>query len=399
MLYGLSQRQAPESLVSLIFEESQGYPFFVEEVYRHLVEEGKLFDAAGQFHAELKLDESDVPENVRLIISRRLERLDENEKRALAAAAVIGRGFSFQLLTAISQIDVDELFTVIEKTQQMGIIIPSSEGPERPFTFRHELVRQTLLVAISAPRQQRMHASVAEAIERLNPDAVKEHAEEIADHLLKAGSFADLQRVVHYLTLAGKNALEAAAFEEARANFRSALSRQSAVGLRERAELLTSLAMAERGLDQWDAALAHLREAVEIYINLDDREMIGRSFIELTDAFIWAGRFHEAVETARRGLAYLGADVSVDRVRLLAALGDACAPAEGYEPAHEALREAFNIASQLSDPKLEARLRGVRLTVNFHFLRLREAAAAGLRSEQSGGSEASLWRRGRQLLL
>ncbi len=399
MLRGLSQRQAPESLVNVIFEESQGNPFFVEEMYRHLVEEGKVFDAAGQFRTDITIDESDVPENVRLIIGRRLERLDENEQRMLAAAAVIGRSFSFQLLTAISQIDVDELFTVIEKAQQMGIIVPSSEGPERPFTFRHELVRQTLLAATSAPRLQRMHASVAEAIERLNPDAVNERAGEIADHLLKAGSFADPQRLVLYLTLAGKNALGAAAFEEARANFRSALSRQAAVGIRERADLLTSFARAERGLDQWDAALPHLREVVEIYINLDDREMIGRSFIELTDAFIWAGRFHEAAETARRGLAYLVADISVDRVRLLAALADACAPAAGYEPADEALREAFNIASQLSDPELEARLRGVRLTVNFHFLRLREAAAAGLHNEQSGGSEASPWRRGRELLI
>ena len=152
--------------------------------------------------------------------------------------------------------------------------------------------------------------------------------------------------------------------------------------------------MAERGLDQWDTALAHLCEVVEIYINLNDRGMIGRSFIELTDAFIWAGRFHEAVPTARRGLAYLGTDVSADRVRLLAALGDACAPTVGYEPAHEALREAFNIAWQLSDPELEARLHGVRLTVNFHFLRLREAAAAGLRIGKSSGSEASPWRRG-----
>ena len=115
--------------MSLIFEESQGYPFFVEEVYRHLIEEGKVFDAAGQFRTDIEIDEIDVPENVRLIIGRRLERLDENEKRALAAAAVIGRSFSFQLLTAICQIDVDELFTVIEKAQQMGIIVPSSEGP------------------------------------------------------------------------------------------------------------------------------------------------------------------------------------------------------------------------------------------------------------------------------
>jgi predicted ATPase len=124
MLQGLSRRRAPENLLSLIFEESQGYPFFVEEVYRHLVEEGKVFDAAGQFRTDIEIGESDVPENVRLIISRRLERLAENEKRVLAAAAVIGRSFSFQLLTAISQIDVDELFTVLEKAQRMGVIVP-----------------------------------------------------------------------------------------------------------------------------------------------------------------------------------------------------------------------------------------------------------------------------------
>ncbi len=184
MLRELSQREAPESLLSLIHEETQGNPFFVEEVYRHLVEDGKVFDAAGQFRTDIKIDEFDVPENVRLVINRRLERLDENEKRVLAAAAVIGRSFSFQLLTAISQIDVDELFTVIEKAQQMGIIIPSSEGPERPFAFTHELVRQTLLAGISAPRRARMHASVADAIELVYPDAVNERAGEIADHLI-----------------------------------------------------------------------------------------------------------------------------------------------------------------------------------------------------------------------
>jgi predicted ATPase len=196
-LHGLSQRQpVPESLVSLIFEESQGNPFFVEEVYRHLLEEGKVFDAAGQFRTDIKIDESDVPENVRLIIGRRLERFDENEKRVLAAAAVIGRSFSFQLLTAISQIDVDELFTVVERAQQMRIIVPNSEGLEKPFTFAHELVRQTLLAGISAPRRQQLHAGVADAIARLHPDAVNERAGEIADHLLKAGSFADNRRLV-----------------------------------------------------------------------------------------------------------------------------------------------------------------------------------------------------------
>jgi hypothetical protein len=197
MLGGLSLRQAvPESLVSLIFEESQGYPFFVEEVYRHLIDEGRVFDAAGQFRNDVEVDEIDVPESVRLIIGRRLERLDENEKRALTAAAVIGRSFNFKLLTAICEIDMDELFTIVEKAQQMGIVVASSEVPEKPLTFSHELVRQTLLAGISAPRRQHLHAGVAVAIARMHPDAVNERAGDIADHLIKAGSFADGDRSI-----------------------------------------------------------------------------------------------------------------------------------------------------------------------------------------------------------
>jgi tetratricopeptide (TPR) repeat protein len=397
MLDGLSQRQAPESLVSLIFEESQGYPFFVEEVYRHLIEEGKVFDDAGQFRADLKLDETDVPENVRLITSRRMGRLEESEKQALTAAAVIGRSFSFRLLTEVSQTDVDELFIVVEKAQRMGIMVSSAEGPERPFTFSHELVRQTLLAAISAPRRERMHASVAEAIERLNPDAVNERAGEIVDHLLKAGSFIDVQKLVRWLTQAGRNALDAAAFEDARRNFRSALSHQGVLDPKQKADLLVSLAMAERGLDLWDMVVANFRQALEIYADLGDRETIVSAVNELTDALFWAGRFQEASETARRGLTYLQAELSVERARLFATLAQAHAVVKAYDPAQEALREALNIASQLSDPKLEAGLLGVRSIINIQFFQLRETVTDWLLSQQLGGSDLPPWQRVFQL--
>jgi predicted ATPase len=82
MLHALSGRQAPESLVWLIFEETQGNPFFVEEVYQHLMEDGKVFDAAGHLRSDIKIEEVDVPANVRLIINRRLERLNSDEKRS-----------------------------------------------------------------------------------------------------------------------------------------------------------------------------------------------------------------------------------------------------------------------------------------------------------------------------
>ncbi|HZZ07820.1 MAG TPA: hypothetical protein VFE43_04720, partial [Candidatus Binataceae bacterium] len=138
--------------------------------------------------------------------------------------------------------------------------------------------------------------------------------------------------------------------------------------------------------------------ALDIYVNLGDRDMVGRSFTELTDAFISAGNFQEAAQTARRGLAYLEANVSANRGHLLASLAHALAAAvTGYKPANEALREALNIASQLSDQRLEARVLGARSLVNLNFFRLKEAAEDGFLSERLGGSETPLWQHAQQL--
>src|SRR5260370_39207816 len=126
-------------------------------------------------------------------------------------------------------------------------MVASSEGPETPFTFRHELVRQTLGAGISVPRQEQLHASVAAAIEQLYPHAINERAGEVASHLIKAGSFADEQKLVRILTLAANRALDAAAFEEARFSFGVALSHHAAIGTKERSELLASLAIATSG--------------------------------------------------------------------------------------------------------------------------------------------------------
>jgi len=78
----------------------------------------------------------------------------------------------------------------------MGIIVASSDGLARPFIFTHELVRQTLLAGISAPRRQHLHAGVADAIARLHPDALNEHAGDIATHLFKAGSSVPRDRSI-----------------------------------------------------------------------------------------------------------------------------------------------------------------------------------------------------------
>jgi predicted ATPase len=70
-------------VVSEFFEETKGNPFFVEELFRHLAEENRLYDAEGTFRAEIKIAELEVPQSVRLVVWRRLARLSESAQRIL----------------------------------------------------------------------------------------------------------------------------------------------------------------------------------------------------------------------------------------------------------------------------------------------------------------------------
>jgi class 3 adenylate cyclase len=72
MLRALAGQEPPPGLVEVIYAETEGNAFFTEEVFKHLREEGRLFDAAGQFRIDLSADDLDVPEGVRLVVGARL---------------------------------------------------------------------------------------------------------------------------------------------------------------------------------------------------------------------------------------------------------------------------------------------------------------------------------------
>src|SRR4029450_5440354 len=75
LVRALAGQLVPEQLVRVIDGETEGNPFFVEEVYLHLVESGVLLDAQGRVRADLQLGELSVPESIRLVLGQRLDRL------------------------------------------------------------------------------------------------------------------------------------------------------------------------------------------------------------------------------------------------------------------------------------------------------------------------------------
>jgi predicted ATPase len=222
MIRGLAGHEPAPALVSLIHSTTEGNPFFIEELFQHLVERGKL-NAEGELLGALSVEDIEVPDSVLLVIRRRLARLSDAAQKALGAAAVIGGSFTFELLHAAIGGNADEMLGCIEEAEGAGVITSTVQYPEARFRFAHELIRRTIIDGQSAARRQRLHLNIAQAIELLYANALEEHAEDLAHHFWSSGAATDPAKAVRYLQMAGEKAVRSSANVEAIGHFRKAL--------------------------------------------------------------------------------------------------------------------------------------------------------------------------------
>src|SRR5215218_499974 len=222
MLRALAGQPVPEHLVRVIDGETEGNPFFVEEVYLHLVESGVLLDEQGRVRSDVRVDEVSVPESIRLVLGQRLDRLRTSTREVLVGAAVSGRVFASDFVGEVAGAGPETLVEAFDEAEQARLVLPSKVPGE--LMFSHELVRQTLLSGVSAVKRERLHLQAAEVIERQFADDLEAHAADLAHHLSHGGRSADRARLVRYLTIAGERAVDAAAFDDAVNHFEYALS-------------------------------------------------------------------------------------------------------------------------------------------------------------------------------
>ncbi len=139
-------------------EETNGNPFFVTEILRHLVETGTI--------AASELRSTGLPVSVREVVGRRVQRLGEDAERVLSIAAVIGRDFDLPLLARVVDLDEDRLLDVLDQATRAFVIGEVPATVDR-YTFVHALIQRTLSDDLSAARRRRLHRRIAEELEAL----------------------------------------------------------------------------------------------------------------------------------------------------------------------------------------------------------------------------------------
>ena len=375
LLAALGGSAPPAPLVQVIFQETEGNPFFVEEVFQHLKEEGRLFAAEGAWRTDLRVDDLDVPEGVRLVIGRRLERLTPVCRTVLTSAAVIGSRFELAVLEALGEQTEDELLDALEAATASQLVVEHRRGREVVYGFAHELIRQTLLGTLSMPRRQRRHLKIAAAMEAALGDRASQRASDLAYHLYQAGAAADPDHTVRMLTLAAEQAIMGAAFAEALAHCDRGATIEDITNHALAGHLLRVRGAALKGLGRWADASATLAEAIDALTRAGDPMAAARVALDVAVLLAWASDHQRAQGVCTSALAALPAGPSRERVRLLAAqaFNGAVLNATSFGDALHAMSELRAMGHALQVTSLVAQAISIEGYVHFHFGRLNEA--------------------------
>jgi DNA-binding SARP family transcriptional activator/class 3 adenylate cyclase len=230
-----------------LYESTEGNPFFIGEVLRHLIESGLARQEDGRWVAAAEIADIGLPEGVKDVIARRLSRLSDAANRALAVASVIGPTFSLLVLERVEAGEhPDELLDAVEEALRAGLI--SETGPSS-YSFSHALICQTLYEELTSTRRVRLHRRIGEAIEQA-PGADRQ-LEALAHHFAAAALDGQIAKAADYALAAGHRALNRLAPEEAVARLERGLELldlEPSADRARQADLLLALAQARSEL-------------------------------------------------------------------------------------------------------------------------------------------------------
>ena len=352
----------PQGLVTAVHTQTEGNPLFVTEVVRLLVQDQALTPAfglpspsGGGVGGEGDSWTVRIPEGVREVIGRRLNRLSQRCNETLTVASVIGREFELQqLVPLIEDVSEDRLLEVLEEALAARVVeeLPSAVGR---YQFTHALIQETLAVELSTTRRVRLHSRIAEALEELYGAGAQAHAAELAHHFAEAEGVLGTEKLVRYSLLAGERALGSSAHEDALAHFQRGLTGKAGQPMdEEAAALLYGLGRAQAATlerSQLGEAVASLVRSFDYYAETGD-----------VDQAVFVAEYPlSSLFGYRTGMAQLIAR-AVELVppdshaagRLLSHYVRVIGSEEGdYSAAHEAQERALAIAKREGDMALE----------------------------------------------
>jgi|HubBroStandDraft_5_1064220.scaffolds.fasta_scaffold01557_4 DNA-binding CsgD family transcriptional regulator len=199
-----------------IAQAGEGNPFFTEELLKNAVHE--LAERPGT------TERTPIAHSIRATLLERLRPFENDDRRIITQAAVIGRTFTLELLATVVGVHPDALISTLRRARDFQLI---EELEPSVFRFRHGLTREAICGDFLRAELHPIHRRIALSLESV-PEPERS-VEALAYHWWAAG---DEERCLQYNDLAGDRARTNYAYDDAIASYERALTFKNVDALR-----------------------------------------------------------------------------------------------------------------------------------------------------------------------
>ena len=302
----------PPFLASLVHSRTEGNPLFMTDLLRDLRDRGVIAQRDEHWVLARPVPEikTDLPESIRGMIERKIDKLDEEDGRLLAAASVQGQEFDSSTVSAAIGTNVNDIEEQLEDLVRVHRFVRLLDERELPdgtltqrYSFVHALYQNTLYGRLRTRQRAALSAAIAEALLTSHAEKSSEIASDLA-HLFETAR--EFEKAVDYFLAAADQAASVYASREVEKLVLRAIS--NAEKLTGRPRLVRLLEAANR-LGQVHLTLSRLEDAVTAF-DLAEKTAAELGDVEAQVTAICSGanarfnlrRIEETRESGRRAL-------------------------------------------------------------------------------------------------
>ena len=180
-----TKRALSDAMVQQIYDRTGGVPLFVEE-FTTMVQESALPDQEDGSSRGQTLLAHEIPATLQDLVMARLDRI-QGEREFAQLAATLGREFSYEVLSAVADLDEWTLQRELAELVQAEILYPKGRPPRCSYIFKHALLEDALYNALVKGKRQRFHRRIADVLEAQFPQTAETRPELLAHHFSEAG--------------------------------------------------------------------------------------------------------------------------------------------------------------------------------------------------------------------
>jgi predicted ATPase/class 3 adenylate cyclase len=197
----------PAEIRGLIVRQAEGYPYYIEEFIQMLIEDGVIRAGGERWQAAPgRLARLRLPATLRGVLQARLDSLAPAERELLQRAAIVGRVFWDQAVTALGAGDPAGDARALTALAARDLIVEHehvSFNGARDYAFRSALLHEVTYETVLRRPRQRGHALAAGWLVASSGERAGEYAGLIGEHYERAG---DARRAAEWYARAGRQA-------------------------------------------------------------------------------------------------------------------------------------------------------------------------------------------------